>query len=92
MQDLNFEPYFHLNAQNGEVLLPANFAFPPCTPNPSDFVLCLQITVIEFVNKGQNWKDREVVHIWYTFQELQSPTVKFFWVHPHERLNSRVWI
>ena len=31
MQDLNFEPYFHLNAQNGEVLLPANFAFPPCT-------------------------------------------------------------
>ena len=33
------------------------------TPDSSNFVLCLQITVIEFVNKGQNWKDREVVHI-----------------------------
>ena len=37
------------------------------TPDPSDFVLCLQITIIECVNKGRNWKDREVVHIWYTF-------------------------
>ena len=39
----------------------------PNTPDPSDFFLCSQITVIEFVNKGQNWKDQEVVHIWYTF-------------------------
>ena len=30
MQGLNFEPYFHLHAQNSQVLLPANFAFPPC--------------------------------------------------------------
>ena len=43
----------------------------PNTPDPSDFVLCLQITVIEFVNKGRNWKDREVVHIWYTFQIIK---------------------
>ena len=31
MQGLNFEPYFHLHAQNQKVLLPANFALPPCT-------------------------------------------------------------
>ena len=37
------------------------------TPDPSDFVLCLQITAIEFVNKGQNWKEWEVVPIWNTF-------------------------
>ena len=33
------------------------------TPDPSNFILCLQITVIEFVNIGRNLKDREVIHI-----------------------------
>ena len=28
--NLNFEPYFHLHTQNQQVLLPDNFALPPC--------------------------------------------------------------
>ena len=44
----------------------------PNIPDPSNFVLCLQITVIEFVNKGRNWKDWEFVHIWYTFQSKEG--------------------
>ena len=32
-------------------------------PNPSNFIFCLQIIVIQYVNRGQNWKGREVVHI-----------------------------
>ena len=31
MKGLNFEPYFHLFAQNQQVWLPANFVLPPCT-------------------------------------------------------------
>ena len=41
----------------------------PNTPDPSD---CLQITVIEFVNRGQNWKDWEVVHVCHTFQGVRN--------------------
>ena len=45
MWGLNFEPQIHSFAQNQQILLPANFALPPCT---GDFRFS------EFFNQWQN--------------------------------------
>ena len=46
-------------------------------------------SLVEFVNKGRNWKDQEVVHIWYTEASLgRVPRVpgtrEFFWPYTVE--------
>ena len=38
MLGLNFEPYFHLHAQNQQVLLPAKFASTPCNQNMAKII------------------------------------------------------